>query len=456
MFGLKITFIFLIITLSLHAGILETAYKKGMNNNIDVKIAGSAVAYQNAAYKNVETLDNIYVQLDGYARYYIAQKSGLKDANFGLPDKTVVDDFVKANLNFTISKDLYNKSIDSQQTLGSKAVQKAKDFFQQNKQDLVYDITILYIEILKAYDALELSKANLEVINNEYDKSKTDVSIGTIDSVELDVISSKRACIDSLSLISLDRLNNALSHFKMITHYDLQKINTLRENIDYQTIEIQKFDTYHNDMLKKNPKLKQMQTAIEIAKEQVNLVGSRYDPSLRAQIGYEYTQNYTPIYLGRTYESGAYVGLSAVIPLYTGGRNDTAKQKASQNIQCEILKKLKVEQDMRFSLQQEYRNLLTNRIQIEASRSRVASLKNLYEQAKIKMQVGQMEGTELSKIYYKYLKSETEKREYEYSYFLAKNNLEHISGVNNLENLLIIDNMLTNDAVNIENLKKEL
>jgi len=456
MFNSKSVFLVWVLCLSLSAGVLERAYIKGIEENRDVKIANSAVAYQSAAYESVKTLDSLNVQLDGYARYYLAQESGLRDPNFNLPETTVVDDFVKANVNFTVSKSLYNKGIDSQQELGHKGVKKARDFLKQNKQDLAYEIAMSYIEILRAYDAFELSKENFEVVNYEYEKSIEDSIVGVIDSIELDVSSSKKVCINALSRLNLDRLNNALDRFKMLTHYELIDINQLQENISYEKLKTKKFTEYYFDMLETNPKLKQLQTAIEIAKEQVNLAGSMYDPSLQGQIGYEYTKNYTPIYLGQTYESGAYIGVSAVIPIYTGGRNDAAIQKAMQNIQCETLKKVKVEENMRLSLQKEYRLLLSSRIQIEASRIRVLSLKNLYEQAKVKMEIGQIKLLNLSKVKYEYLESKAELKKYEYGYLTALSNLEHLSGVENFKNLLLIDSVLSEKRINIENLKKRL
>jgi outer membrane protein len=452
----KILFIMILFSLSLSAGILENAYEKGIENNRNIKIATSAVAFQSAVYENVKTLDSVSVQMDGYARYYLAQESALKDANFGLPDKSVVNDFVKANFNFSASKSLYNGSIDSQQELGHKGVQKAKDFFKQNKQDLVYDIAISYIEILRAYDALKLSKENLKIVNNEYKKSMEDSKVGVIDKVQLDVASAKTRCINALLALNLDQLNNAMDRFKMLTHYSVSEIKTLQENISYDSLYRKDFNTYYIAMLQTNPKLKQMQIAIEIAKEQVNLVDAMYDPSVQAQVGYEYTKNYTPVYIGKTYESGVYVGFSAVIPIYTGGRHDTATQKAIQNIQCETLKKTKVEQDMLLSLQKEYRQLLSTKIQIEASRSRVSSLKKLYEQAMLKMEIGQIKRINLSKIKYEYLESENELKEYQYRYFIARSNLEHLSGAEDTENLLLIDSLLNYESIKIENLKQRL
>ena len=114
--------------LSLHAGILSDTFTSAIDTNRDMQIAYAGVALQKASSKNAQTLDNFNLQLDWYARYYSPQESNLHNANFGLPDKTVHEQFVKGNVNFTLSKELYNEGTDALQDLGEGGVKKASFF----------------------------------------------------------------------------------------------------------------------------------------------------------------------------------------------------------------------------------------------------------------------------------------------------------------------------------------
>jgi outer membrane protein TolC len=199
-----------------------------------------------------------------------------------------------------------------------------------------------------------------------------------------------------MTQLNLDTLNNALDSFYILSNVSLNTLNTIKKNVNYDNEPLQPFSHYYESLLQNNPKLSQLKTSIEIAQKSVALTQAQYQPYLSAQAGYEYTQNYTPVYIGRTYESGVFAGLSAVLPLYTGGRNDTSTQKAIANIQCEITQKNKAEKAMYLNLQQKYRLLLSTRAQIEASRNRVKSLFRLYEQGKIKTEIGKMLPVELN------------------------------------------------------------
>ncbi len=440
----------------LNAGILEEAYLHGIDKNSDMRIAHSAVALQIASSKNAQTLDSFNIQFDGYARYYIEQESAIKNPAFGLPESTVHVDFTKANANLTLSREIYNGYTSSLQSLGKKGITKASHFLKQNKQDFVYKITTNYIEILKAYDTLLLSKSNAQVANYEYLQSVEDSHVGVIDTIELDIANSKKVCIDVTTELNLDSLNNALDKFKVLTKYDIHTIAKIREDLDYDKIPLQSFDNYSQLLRKHNPKLQQLQSGIEIAKEQVNLVSSQYSPSVNGQLGYEYTQNYTPMYLGDSYESGFFVGASAVIPLYTGGRSDTSKQKAIANVQCETLKKVKAEQELLLALVEQYRVLISSRRQIKAAQYRAKSLKKQFDQAQVRHEVGQVKAVEVAKIRYEYLTAKNQLHTFEYNFLLAYATLEHISGISTEESLLSLENLLENNTIQINNLIRGL
>ncbi len=441
---------------SLNAGILEDAYLHGIDKNSDMRIANSAVALQVASSKNAQTLDSFNLQLDGYARYYIEQESAIKNPAFGLPDSTVNVDFTKANANLTLSREIYNGYTSSLQNLGKKGVIKASHFLKQNKQDYVYKIVINYIEILKAYDTLLLSQSNAQVANYEYLQSVEDSHVGVIDTIELDIANSKKVCVDVTTELNLDSFNNALDKFKVLTKYDMHTIAKIKEDLDYDSINLKPFDNYAQLLHEHNPKLLQLQSGVEIAKEQVSLVSSQYNPSINGQLGYEYTQNYTPMYLGESYESGFFVGASAVIPLYTGGRSDTSKQKAIANIQCETLKKVKAEQELLLALRAQYRVLMSSRAQIKAAQYRAKSLQKQYSQAKVRHEVGQMKAVEVAKIRYEYLTSKNQLHTFEYNFLLAYAAIEHMSGISNEESLSSLENLLENNSIQINNLIRGL
>ena len=184
------------------------------------------------------------------------------------------------------------------------------------------------------------------------------------------------------------------------------------------------------------------------------MVQAKYNPSLTAQIGYEYTKNYTPIVIGRTYESGAFVGISTVIPIYTGGRNRAETQKAMLGVQEEQEKKDEEESRLLLSLQKEYRLYNSITLEIEVARQHLETLALLKRQASIKIQEGLMFPVEKAKIDYQYEEVHNYLKHLEYNYFLADTNVKYLAGTLSVDDLFEFESQLEEHSISIENLKE--
>ncbi len=437
---------------SLQAGILIDSFEYALNNNHNIKLSHAKLNYETASNHYENKRSNIKLVADGFARYYTPQKSGLSDANFNLPNTTAHETFTKANFNIALSKDIYNPKTIALKALGKEKVKKASFALKHNKNMLILDIVHDYIDILKQYDQLKLTKARYALSNKELEEAIAKEEVEEMDRVQVALIGSKNREYKVRQALALDRFKNVINNFELLTQNDLDKINLLKQSINHQSKEIPSLSFYQEALVQKHPKLLELQKNIEIAHKHIAVIQAKYNPSLTAQMGYEYTQNYTPVVIGRTYESGAFVGLSTVIPLYTGGRNHAETQKEIMQVQEEEEKKAKETSQLLLSLKKEYRLYNSLILEIEVAKQHLETLALLNEQARVKVEVGTMFPIEKAKINYQYKEAESYLKHLEYNYILADSNVKYLSGTLNRDDLIDFESKLNKNQIFIHEL----
>lgn len=435
-----------------YAGILVDSFYHAKDNNHHMKVALIHLDYEKASSHYESERSNIKFVADGFARYYTPQKSGLNHANFNLPTTTVTENFMKANVSIILSKDIYSPKTIALQALGKEKVKKASYALNENKNRLILDILHKYIMLLRSYDALELTKKRYGLSNKELEEGIAKEEVGKLDRVELQLLHSKNSEFRIRRKIHLDRFNNALNSFEFLTKKPLSNLAFLKEEINYKAKNRELLSFYQEQLRQINPKLLEFDKDIAIAKKNISLIQAKYNPSLTAQVGYEYTNNYTPVIIGRTYESGAFVGLSTVIPIYTGGRNRAETQKAMLAVEEEKERKDKEESQLLLSLQKEYRLYDSIVLEVEVARQHLEALALLKEQAFIKTDEGMMFPVEKARIDYQYEEVQNYIKHLEYNYFLADTNIKYLAGTLNVEDLLDFESQLEEHSISIENL----
>jgi outer membrane protein TolC len=240
----------------------------------------------------------------------------------------------------------------------------------------------------------------------------------------------------------------------LLTKKSLDGLSFLKEEINYRDKKVLPLAYYQKVLLEKNPKLLESEEDIAIAHKNIAVIQAKYKPSLTAQVGYEYTQNYTPIVIGRTYESGAFVGISTMIPIYTGGRYQAETQKAMMAVREEEEKKEQEANQLLLSLQKEYRLYNSIVLEIEVARQHLETLALLKEQASIKTEEGTMFPIEKARINYQYKELENYVKQLEYNYFLADVNVKYLAGTLCREDLMRFDAQLTQNSITLNNLNE--
>lgn len=453
---IKNLYISLIYSITLSAGTLVDAFNHAHTHNHNMKLSNAQLNTQIASSFHQEQRSNIKLVADGFGRYYLPQTSGLDNGNFNLPKKTVREYFLKANLNVTLSKDIYNKEKDALKALAKEKVKRAVEEVHQNKNHLILDLIHQYFSILEKYDALLLSQAHYELSNKELEEGRAKESVGEVDPVEYQLLKSKNLELKVAQNIYFNRVKNAIEDFELLSQMKLDSIQVLQENIAYKQKSVPSLLAYEEHLINENPSLLKLEKNIAIATKNVALAQAKYEPALTAQMGYEYTNNFTPIFLGETYESGVFVGLVGRLPLYTAGRYDAETRKVKMQIAEERRVKEKEEHQLLVALKKEYRLYHSIPLEIEAARHHLQSLSLLKEQAQLKTEVGTMFTLEKEKISFRYLELESYLKRLEYNYFLADTNVKYLSGKLSISDLGNLENELSYQKISLKYLANSI
>ena len=446
--------LFFLCSTTIYASILVDILDSALKNNHNMKVAQARLNYEHASSYYENERSNVKFIADGFARYYTPQESGLVHPHYNLPSSAVYEHFTKANLNITLSKDIYSPKTIALQALGKEKVKKASYAFNENKNMLILDIVHEYIRLLKRYDALHLSQERYFLSNKELEEAVAKEEVGKLDKVELQLLESKNLEFKVMQRVHLDQFDNALNGFELLTKKPLEGLKFLKQAINYRAKNIPPLSFYQQSLLSKNPKLLESEEDIAIAHKNIAVIQAKYNPSLTAQAGYEYTQNYTPIVLGRTYESGAFVGISTMIPIYTGGRYEAETQKGMMAVREKEEKKEQEASKLLLSLKKEYRLYNSIVLEIEVARQHLETLSLLDKQASIKTQEGMMFPIEKAKIEYQYKEAQNYLKQLEYNYFLADTNIKYLAGMLCREDLMLFESQLRENIFSIKKLRE--
>ncbi|CAA6803440.1 MAG: Unknown protein [uncultured Sulfurovum sp.] len=448
----KVLYISLLCTSTLLSGSLVEAFNHANTHNYSMKLAHSQLNIELASEVHESKRKNIKLIADGFGHYYLPQTSGLDNANFNLPKKTVREYFFKGNLNITLSKELYNKEKDALCALAIENVKKASHNINQNRNHLLLDLIHQYFKVLENYDTFILSQERYRFSNQELEEAKREYDVGELDNITYQLIQSRNLELKVAQNIYFNRVQNAIDDFELISQIKLKSFQPLEKNIFYNKKNIPSLQSYEEHLVSNNPSLLKLDKDITISQKNIALTEAKYEPYLTAKMGYEYTNNFTPIFLGNTYESGLLIGLVGTIPIYTGGRYKAEVQKAKVAVIEKHDIKNKEENQLLVALRKEYRLYHFIPLEIEALRHHLQALKLLEYQAKRKIKVGTISLLEKERISLQYLERFNDLKRLEYNYFLADTNVKFLSGTLNITDLKKLENELEATKISIKNL----
>lgn len=240
--------------------------------------------------------------------------------------------------------------------IGKISVEMSDVSYRQSQQEVAEQVRLLYFSALVSEQTLELLERNLETVRRLYEFSQKSVDAGVSEQVDADQIQVQVASLETSineSRRALEMIYNSM-RLQMNIRFDVGII--LTQSMDeLMDVEHSLALLYDDFILEKNYTYQLALKSTDLYRQQKNLAGWTYGPTLSAFYQYtgrkyfsdEMTMNMTPPNM---------VGLTLSIPIFSSGRNFSTLQKAK----LEYMKQLNTLENTEMSLNIQHRQLKYN------------------------------------------------------------------------------------------------
>ncbi|QZO13605.1 outer membrane channel protein TolC [Pseudoalteromonas piscicida] len=243
---------------------------------------------------------------------------------------------------FESDTDTFQRSISLSQTIfdmaswqglsiAEKRAMQASTQYEQQKQTLIVRIAEGYFNVLSALDSLEFVQAEKRAIERQLEQTKQRYEVGltAITDVHEARAQFDRAVADEI--IAGNAVETARETLRTITgkyHAKLDKLNT-------ETFSTVKPTQNTNDFIEiakaKNLDLQVAKSAVDIAKDQIDLANAGHYPTLNLNATYSDSLADSAGSQHAPRSDRTSVGLTLDVPIYTGGRTVAATDQARAN-----------------------------------------------------------------------------------------------------------------------------
>ncbi|WP_089730078.1 TolC family outer membrane protein [Modicisalibacter muralis] len=257
---------------------------------------------------------------------------------------------------------------------------------ESDRQQLLYDVSAAYFEILRARDILAARVAQEKAIGRQLEQAREQFDVGLIAITDVhaaqasfDIARAQRIAAESDLQVSFEALER-------LTGKRYESIDGLADELPIESPQPSSRDAWVSLAMENNPVLLAAREGVDIADIAVDIAQSGHLPTLDAYANYSYAN--TDIEYLNGHDSGSEIGLRASLPLFSGG---STSAQVAQNTYLLESAQYDFEAQRRLTTQQ-VRSLFTqvsNDVQsVEAQRQAVISSRSALEATRSGYEVG--------------------------------------------------------------------
>lgn len=319
---------------------------------------------------------------------------------------------------------------------------------ESDREQLLFDVSEAYFEILRARDVLAARVAQEKAILRQLEQSREQFEVGLIAITDVheaqataDLARAQRIAAESDLQISFEMLER-------LTGQRYESIDGLAEELPIESPQPGSRDAWVALSMENNPTLLAAQAAVDIAGSDVNIAQAGYLPTLDAYARYDYSDNDIEGYRG--HNSGSEIGLSANLPIFTGGRTS-----AQVNQTTYLLESAQYDfEAQRRNTTQQVRSLFTqviNDVQtVDAQRQAIVSNRSALEATRSGYEVGTRNIVDVLNAEQSLYNALSDYAEARYAYVIDMLGLRQQAGVLDTSNIRALNEWLQDeDAVSL-------
>jgi len=313
----------------------------------------------------------------------------------------VTDQINSTNLSLNTAVTLFQGSQISNQIKQNKLLVEQSVFLQEvEKNNIELNILEIYLQTLYSKESITIAENNLTASEKEVLRAKARLDAGTIALSDYTEAQSQAATNKYNIIAAKNDYQQYIIELKQLLELppseDMQ-IETIDENMDLISLELNKIDVYNNalDFL---PEVEASKLNIAANEKELDIAKGGFLPtlSLTGSLGSGYTSiNDNTFSEQFDFNFNQRVGLSLNIPIFNRNQTKAAVQTATINIEKAEIQKQSTEKDIYKKVETAYQNAVSAQEQVIAADASKTAAEQSYNLAQKKYELGGLSTTDL-------------------------------------------------------------
>lgn len=368
------------------------------------------------------------------------------DAGDGTTAPAGDDRYNTVSLSLEATQALYDEVTRREVTQAANQIDQQVYLLAATEQQLLIDVASAYFDILRAYEILEARLAQERAIGRQLEQAGEQFEVGLIAITEVE---EARATFDQSRadrIAAESNLQVAFEELEQLTGQRYASIEALGDSMPVDLPEPSSRDYWVEQAIERNPLVLAQQAGIDVARSGVAIARAGGLPTLQAFGNYQYGDSDIDNTTGE--DSSSQVGLSANLPIYTGGRTSASIRQGTYLLESS---QYDFESQRRLSIQQ-VRSLYTqvsNDVEtIEAREQAIVSNQSALEATRAGYEVGTRNIVDVLNAEQNLYNAIANYAEARYDYVLNLLTLRQQAGLLDVESIEEVNAWLTGDEVN--------
>jgi len=308
---------------------LLTITRDALNNNSELE-SSRATTQSVEEGVNVEQADlNPQVNISGEAAYnHIFERQSQSGFSASGGD----DNYASYGLNLQATQKLYDALSSREVDVAERQVDQQTYLLAATEQQVLIDTSSAYFDILRAYEILEARRAQERAIGRQLEQAQEQFDVGLIAITEVE---EARASFDQSRadrIAAESDLQVSFEALERLTGQRYDSIEMLQDDLPIALPEPSSRDAWIDMAIELNPELLAQQAGVEVSREQIDVARAADLPVFEAFANYGYSDSDSDDV--SDYDSNSQIGVSASMPLYTGGRTSASIRQTTYQLEA--------------------------------------------------------------------------------------------------------------------------
>ncbi|MDK2749578.1 MAG: TolC family outer membrane protein [Halomonas meridiana] len=363
---------------------LVTITRDALNNN-------AALASARSEFSSVEAARDVarggllpQVNASGSAVHNEQFESQSQGSARGVSD----DSYNTVSLTLEATQALFNAVTRQEVTQAERQIDQQVYLLAATEQQLLIDVASAYFDILRAHEVLEARLAQERAIGRQLEQAREQFEVGLIAITEVE---EARASFDQSRADRIAAESNLQVAFEVLEQLTGQRYASIEALGDSMPIALPTptdRDYWVEQSLERNPQVLAQQAGIEVSRVGVELARAGRLPTVQAFANYQYADSDSELVLVSGYVTSAQVGVSANVPIYTGGSTSASIRQGTFQLESS---QYDFESQRRTTIQQVrslYTQVSNNVETVEARQQAIVSNRSALEATRAGYEVG--------------------------------------------------------------------